>query len=293
VAQENPVDLMLTVDRFFMSQHIVAGQYVRFSTEDVQHLKSEAVRIRDACEISSKDRENFFVWGHPGEGKTFFVSEIAKQAGVHYEEVNLNDSKRVPDANALEGKLSSLETTEHCVLCALDEIDKRPEASDWLYATIFTFLDGNKKKESAGSPNKVFILIGSEQPDYAAFLAKIKSRYAGKDLIRRVVHPEIKIPKLNIGDRMVTSLSMIWGSRFENTKITSVSSLAVAYLLATHLTNGAIAEATGKALAHMKNHETSFTANHLQLRLEAWESFYNRYPLAKSTLFTKFVNLQP
>lgn len=287
------VDFLMTVDRFFLSQHIIAGKYVRYATEDIQHLKSEAVRIMDACTISSRDRENFLVWGHPGEGKTFFVSEVAKQLKVHYVETNLNDSKKVPDAPTLVRLLTSVTESNNSVLCALDESDKRSDASGWLYSSIFPFLDSNKNKPQAESPNKVFVLIGSKQPDFAAFQEEIRSRVAGKDLLRRVVHREITIPRLNVGDRMVTVLSMIWSFRPESNKIVAANSLALAYLLATHPTNGAIAEATGKALAHLRTHETSFTADHLQLKLEEWEAFHKRYPSAKSTLRMRFVPMHP
>jgi len=74
-------------------------------------------------------------------------------------------------------------------------------------------------------------------------------------------------------------------------KIVSVSSLALAHLLATNPTNGAIAEATGKALAHVKSHEATFTADHLQLKLKEWETFHKRYPAAKSTFLNAFVQM--
>lgn len=290
-ASGDPVDFLVTVEPFFVSQHIIAGKYVRYATEDIQHLKSEAVRIMDACTIPSRDRENFLVWGHPGEGKTFFVSEVAKQLKVHYVEINLNDSKKVPDAPTLIRLLTSITESKDFVLCALDESDKRSDASGWLYSSIFPFLDSNKNKSQAESPNKVFVLIGSKQPDFAAFQEEIRSRVAGKDLLRRVVHREITIPRLNVGDRMVTALSMIWSFRPESNKIVAANSIALAYLLATHPTNGAIAEATGKALAHVRTHETSFTADHLQLKLEEWEAFHKRYPSAKSTLLKRFVQM--
>jgi len=285
------LDFVASVGPFFMSEHVVAGKYVRYDIKDVQHLKSEAVRIMDACSFPSRDRENFFVWGRPGEGKTFFVSEVAKHLGVRYVEINLNDSKVVPDGKTLTSLLSAAVDGDESVLCALDEIDKRLDASEWLYPSIFTFLDSNKSKRSAESPNKVFVLIGSKQPDFEAFQETIRNRAAGMDLLRRVVHPEITIPRLDLGDRMVTALSMIWTARPQDKKIATVNSLALAYLLATNPTNGAVADATAKALSRVKDHETSFTANHLPVKLEAWEEFYENYPSAKSSFLKAFIRM--
>lgn len=291
------MNLLADVGSFSMSRHIVAGKYVRYDTEDVQLLKREAVRIMNACTTPSSNQENFFVWGYPGEGKTFFVSELANEVGVPYIEINLNDSGKVPDGTTLRSLLSSAVAGENGVLCCLDEVDKRPDASEWLYSSIFTFLDNNKNKPRANSPNKVFVLIGSKQPDFASFKEEILKRKSGGDLIRRVTHPEIEIPRLKVGDLMVTVLSMIWASRPENDlkkkKIVSVSSLALAYLLLKNTSNGSIAGATEKALAHMKDHETSFTADHLQLTLDEWKTFDDQYPSANSSLLNKYVHLHP
>jgi hypothetical protein len=288
------VPFLSKVETCRMSGYCVVGKYVRHDKAIIRHLQSEANRIMKACKSKTMDWENFFVWGHPGEGKTFFVREIAASLKVPYKEINLNDVKVVPTAKSLEKLLSDALKGDNPLLCALDELDKRPDAVKWLYPTIFTFLDHNKDRKRAGASNKVFALIGSKQPDFSAFQEEVRKRDAGKDLIRRVVHPPIEIPKLRLGDRMLTVLSMIWAARpTAKKKLVTVSSLSLAHLLAMNPTNGAIAGATTKALRNVADYETSFTPDHLDLTLKQWETFYKLCPSAKSDLFDAYVELQP
>jgi hypothetical protein len=290
---KDPVDFVANAERFFMTQHIVIGKYVRYATEHVQRLKADAARIVGSCTTPSRSLENYFVWGYPGAGKTFFASELAREFGILYVPINVNDSSKVPDAATLNCLLCNAVTKDKCVICALDEIDKRPDANEWLYSSIFTFLESNTTKSSNADQNKVFILLGSTQPDYTAFVDVIsdEKRKAGKDLVRRVPY-RIEIPRLDLGDLLLTVLSTTWAAHPGSNRITAVSSLALAYLLASHSTNGEISEATNNALARVKSYETSFRAEHLQLSISEWNSFFKLHPSAQ-TLQDRFVQIHP
>jgi len=58
-------DFLANVRRIYMKEHVVAGKYVRYETQVVEHLKREADRVISACTTPSPDPENFFVWGYP------------------------------------------------------------------------------------------------------------------------------------------------------------------------------------------------------------------------------------
>ena len=146
--------LIRMLDLLDLSRFSVAGNYARYDEHARNALKDAGRKIVSGLERPSRKRENHLIWAAPGTGKTYLVQQLARSltGSAHYEEINLAKAEEHDFRTRLEG----LNAVASPVLCLIDEIDAKPDAS-WPYEILLPFLDAASDQ---GKP-WVFVLAGS------------------------------------------------------------------------------------------------------------------------------------
>jgi SAM-dependent methyltransferase len=253
------ISLLEELNEISMSRHTVVGYYVRFAPPIVEDLRRIARRIETACMKTTSFKENFLLWAPPGQGKTYLVDEIARTTGIDYVKIDL----KLPDVTEqiFRQTLSRCQNGPEAHLCLVDEIHARP-SEEWQYDVLYGFLDLNELKQ-LDHGNKVFVLIGSTQPNFEALKNEIVGRKKGSDMLRRVPHQE-SIPPLEMGDKLVVVLSELRKKAIaSNRTVSAVEKLALLYILIDlHKFNaGELADFIAPAIARMPIGD-----DHLKLR---------------------------
>lgn len=259
-------DLLKRTDSIQISKHTVVGDYVRYGSTCLNLLLDAKDRISRACLSPSRSFENFIVWGVPGEGKTFFVTEIARCCDIPHDLINLAKTKDIPDAQALKDRLSRPIEASKPHLYVLDEFDKRL-SEPWLCTTVFDYLNENAKKLAAGSPNTVFVIIGSTMPDKDALLGAIRAqKTGGQDLLSRVPHEVISVPPLSLEDRLLLFLKhVVRCGREKGLRLKRAEKSAIAHVLSQkdHRDARWLADMASRAVARIEAWEDGLKYGHL------------------------------
>jgi SAM-dependent methyltransferase len=227
------ISLLKRLDLISMKRNVIVGNYVRYNKEALRDLPEAKRRIVLSCKKPSPLPENYLVWGFSGQGKTYFLSEIARAESIKYIEINFKDRKKTEAE--LRSTLQECWKTTDPYLCVIDEVDTRA-SEEWPFKLVFEILDWNieKKKTDPTSGNIVVILVGSTLPNLKAMTDRIESsKEKGPDIIHRIPSGNrLVIPPLTMGDRLVIVLSQLRAIAKEMGKeIVSAEKLALFYIL--------------------------------------------------------------
>jgi len=219
------------LEKVDLSDFGVIGGYRRFDEKVRNSLKDLRLRIINSLSSSSRQPENYLIWGLPGTGKTYFARQLADSLGasVLYQEMNLTEL----DEPAFRSKIAEVTSTEKPCLCFVDEIDARPGDS-WPFETLLTALE----RSHSGARSSTFILAGSSALSLTEMKERIMKRPKGSDLLSRVPHEnEFEIPRLNNGDKVIIALQQLRNaSRERKHELKEIEKLALLYvLLSPHL----------------------------------------------------------
>jgi phosphoserine phosphatase len=175
-------DDLLNIKSLTMQDYVVIGDYTRHSEEDRSFLVGLADKIRRPLITKSTTRENFLLFAPPGSGKTFFISELAREfkmsKDLEYVEIDVSRD----DESACKDKLRTVENSNKPCLCLIDEIDGR-KSEDWPYDLFYKKLDLNERQAGLW----VFVLVGSSGGSVESLGAIIKARIKGGDLVDRIL----------------------------------------------------------------------------------------------------------
>ena len=166
-----------------LSKYAVVGDYLRFDDRARSELVSRYAAIGRGIEHKSKSRENHLLWAPPGSGKTYFVTEVARELRARFEDLIskvINLSAVSHEEFTTELKMLA-EIRGKPVLCMIDEIDGRTSES-WPYEELFSCLDWN----SAGDRHIVIVLAGSGGRGLNGMMRTITDQAKGADLLDRV-----------------------------------------------------------------------------------------------------------
>src|SRR5690606_33034993 len=119
-----------------------------------------------SCTTPSTLEENYLMWGLSGQGKTFFIDQIAETQDLIEGEgyIKLNLAASGITKQSLTAELEACKKGERTKLVLIDEIDALSTES-WPYESIFESLQWNMTKPDSTGPNCVFVLAGSKLPD--------------------------------------------------------------------------------------------------------------------------------
>jgi hypothetical protein len=287
--------LLEGTDSVKMSRYVVVGDYVRFENACLNQLRQVKTSIVRACLSPSKFLENFMVWGVPGEGKTFLLTEIARCNKIDHIVINLADAKNVQSEQALRDQLSECGKATKPFLCILDEFDKRL-SEQWLCPTVFDFLGCNEKSEP-NTPNTVFVIVGSTMPSKDSFIAAIQSQQeiGGADLLSRIPNDVVCVPPLSAGDRLLLCLKhMVKCGKQRGLNLMRTEKLAVAYLMSQKYHRDArwIADTVSRAVSRMDTWEDELRYGHLFDSGSIDESFRNKIDDDINNLEGKYLHME-
>ena len=243
--------LLSGMDSITINDYVVVGNYTRFDEKIRSTLRNHARSIREACHRSDGGYPNFLIWGSSGDGKTYFATEIANDAKIQWDKINLARDADVADEKTYRRRLAEVKAKDRPFLFIIDECDKRTDP--WVCRVLFDHLsfestenaskatgagDRSRKrtdasqKKSAPSGNKVFVLIGSTGDSVESFWTGMRKLPGGRDLETRIPPPPIVVPGTTIGDRLLVVLSQIRRyAREKSRRIDLVEKLALAYVL--------------------------------------------------------------
>lgn len=219
-------EFIAQLEKVDLSDFGVIGGYRRFDEKVRNSLKDLRLRIAHSLSPSSRQSENYLIWGLPGTGKTYFARQLADSLGtsVLYREMNLTEL----DESAFRSKIAEVASTDMPCLCFVDEIDARPGDS-WPFETLLTALEPSH----SGARPCTFILAGSSASSLTGMKERIAERPKGSDLLSRVPHEnEFEIPRLNNGDKVIIALQQLTNaSRDRNHELKEIEKLALLYVL--------------------------------------------------------------
>ncbi len=226
-----PVDLardalafVRALDEMNLSRFTVVGQYTRYDETVRSALQDARQRIIAGFERSVRKRENHLVWAAPGNGKTYFVQQVAAALGsrIRYQELNL--AKFTEDD--FPSALAEVDEKTPC-LRLVDEIDAKAHEA-WPYAILLPHLDASVERDAPF----VFVLAGSSSSGVQEFKQHIASRPKGADVLSRIPEGnEYEIPPLGIGDRVLIALNQLRQAGEETAReVRAVEKLALYYV---------------------------------------------------------------
>ena len=182
-----------------LSKFSVVGNYKRHSQTIRTKLNGVYEDVRIALGGPLNTRANYLVAGRPGEGKSFFIQEIARMLqnslGVKYVEIDISKN----DEQTVRTKLEEVKTSKQATFVLVDEIDGR-SVSKWPCETVYKYLDLNEDPANVGP--KVFALAGSTGGTLEKLRAELAKREKGDDLLKRTL-ANSKIPSADptVGSR--------------------------------------------------------------------------------------------
>ncbi len=208
-----------------LSRYCVIGNYTRFEESALNSLKDAYQNIMIGFLNPEPRRDNHMIWAAPGSGKSYFVQQIARTLGDCCSYVELNMAK-ISEAE-FHAAMQEISASQQPILCLLDEIDARPDAS-WPYEMLLPFLDS-----AIDNPiHSVFVMAGSSGYSMAGMKERMGSRPKGNDLLSRIpAENEYVIPPMSFGDRILVVLSQfVRAGKIAGRDIRSVEKLGLYYI---------------------------------------------------------------
>jgi hypothetical protein len=257
--------LLEETDSLNIAKYVVVGDYVRYAPAAFAELRQAKDVIVQACHSCGQLFENFLVWGVAGEGKTFFLSEIARFSEIPYDLIDLSPAGDIPNAESLRARIERGGDASKPFLYILDEFDKRL-SEEWLCPTVFNYL-GVNTRTTPNVPNRVFVIVGSTMPNKDALVEAITSKkVGGNDLMTRIPHNVICVPPLSLEDRLLLFVKHVVKHGAEKgLKLAQVEKLAVAYVLSRrdHKDARWIADIAQRAVNRISPHQETLKYGHL------------------------------
>lgn len=201
-----PVDLLRSVSHELdLGSYSVVGSYCRFSYETRSLMGVWWEGIHAALATPSRLRHNYLLWGKPGEGKTRFVTEAARNLQERLDEFSFRSFNCAKDsADLFEDLREQLrEGSQVPTLCFFDEIDD-PAATEF-YGRMLELLELNERPDR----HVVYVLAGSGYSSLDGMLAELRSREKGTDAVSRVpAANRVTVPAMELGDRLLVFVSV-------------------------------------------------------------------------------------
>jgi len=205
-----------------LSAYSVVGDYVRFDPKSRDYLKRKAHEIQGIVEKEHWDNyNNVLISGFPGSGKNEFVNAIAHDL-CHkfpslqwvYRIYDLSKQSQEELAVFLRGLSLELESGKS-VVSFIDEVDSK-DKEEWPFEDIIEPL---KKWNKDSGNHIIWFAAGSRGDDLEQFKGIIRVRHKGPDLLSRFPHCEIRIPPLDIFEKMVIAAAQLrcWASTKKKT----------------------------------------------------------------------------
>lgn len=217
--------LLALLDQISLDRYAIVGTYLRFDDRTRHALKELRQKVTAAYHARSVDPRNFLLWGAPGSGKSYLVQQIAAplRDSVHYRELNLAQL----DQGSFRAGLESVVGLGPPVLCLVDEVDAKPDAS-WPYEILLPYLE----PATARSHRVCFCLAGSGGRNLADLKDAIRARPKGPDLLSRIsVDNEFSIPPLGAGDRILVAIvQLMMSASAEGHRVREIEKLALYYI---------------------------------------------------------------
>jgi hypothetical protein len=205
-AARDSVDVLRSVgDELDLTRYSVIGSYCRFSFETRALMGVWWEAIHAALATSSRQRENFLLWGKPGEGKTRFVTEAAANLRERLDEFCFRSFNCAKDSNELFEDLRRQlrEAPTVPTLCFFDEIDDPAETA--FYGRMLELLELNERADR----HVVYVLAGSGYGSLEGMLEELRSREKGTDAVSRVpAGNRVTVPAMDLGDRLLVFVSV-------------------------------------------------------------------------------------
>jgi hypothetical protein len=203
----------------------VVANWYRADEKERRKLQKHALHIGKIAMRNDGNAKAFCVWGGSGSGKSTFVKAIgeAYQTAIDYVSINIKELS----SSDVEKQLGELQSKGRPSLVLVDEIDVE-RAKDWACEQIFSQLDQH-------FPYAVtFVAVGSRQETMKDWieLMKDKSRPKGDDLMTRIGHNKISVPRASLPDLLaVVAATIVDSSKGRVVPVTKIEKLAVYYLL--------------------------------------------------------------
>jgi SAM-dependent methyltransferase len=266
--REEVIGLLTSLDIISMRRYTVVGGYARFEEGAREILHDAQRRIIQSCMNSTTNEENYLIWGLSGQGKTFFIDQIADRQGFRKGDnyIYVNIAAADSTETKIRGVLEACKNDQQTRLILLDEIDAR-SSEKWPYEVIFEALDWNKIKPNGADYNYVFILAGSKPPNLDSLVEEIRTRHKGQDLLNRIPRGNwFTVPPLSTGDRLLVVLSRLRSLAAEKgLSITAVDKRALIYILAneSHLSAHDLTAVVRQAIGRLPIAETHLKYDYL------------------------------
>lgn len=183
------VDWIAQNEVFDFSSYKVIGDFLVGDTEARTQLRQYVETIRKAS-TSLKKPYPILICAKPGSGKTFFVNQLVKEAGLNPEtdliKGNLSNSVDIPTTLRQHFKL--ITTNNKIKYAFLDEIDTIVN-EDHAYRHLLEAMQGNKVDIGNGVnpaiPGLVWFFAASKAEDELSFTEYLRSITKGPDFMRR------------------------------------------------------------------------------------------------------------
>ncbi|MEM3857325.1 MAG: AAA family ATPase [Thermoprotei archaeon] len=219
------VELFSKIEEIDLERYRVVGDYARFDVNVRNNLKDFRLTVDSSVRIEKSGLESFLLWGAPGSGKSFLVSQIAANMGSEVAYVELNLAAK-SEHDFREG-LTMAEKSDKPAICFIDEVDSKPN-EHWPYEVLIPYMEPSRRTDH----RIVYILAGSSGANIDEMKNTIAKRNKGVDLLSRIPRRnEYTVPPLSTGDKIVVAVSQMMRACSERNKaVKEVEKAAIVYL---------------------------------------------------------------
>lgn len=206
-----PADVVRSVGHELdVGSYSVIGSYGRFSFETRSLMGVWWEAIYAALTAPSSQRHNYLLWGKPGEGKTRFVTEAAKNLRDRLEEFCFLSFNCAKDSAELfeDLRLQLREGPLVPTLCFFDEVDD--PAATVFYGRMLELLELNERPDR----HVAYVLAGSGYGSLEGMIEELRSREKGTDAVSRVpAGNRVTVPAMDLGDRLLVFVSVAMAAK--------------------------------------------------------------------------------
>jgi hypothetical protein len=181
---------LMSLEAFSLEKFRVVGNFVVADREHRDMLKTKLAGLLSSFEKGERPYP-VLLCGRPGSGKSFFVSEVAREVGItnpgeSIQRCNLADSENI--GSTLGGHFKHILTTAPPRVAFLDEFDTTVKGEN-AYRFLLDALQGDPVdlgddvKKTLGQV--LWFFAASQAPDVATFEKNVADKERGPDCLRR------------------------------------------------------------------------------------------------------------